>query len=78
MKKLIHAVALTLTIASFSSAAYGTPTMKNSRFPDIVGAVQFPQNNPLLSLSGRAIARSLMRQSIQAILLEENGSCICY
>ncbi len=33
---------------------------------------------PLLSLSGRAIARSLMRQSIQAILLEKNGSCICY
>ncbi|MEH2161521.1 MAG: DUF2808 domain-containing protein [Nostoc sp.] len=44
MKKLIHAVALTLTIASFSSAAYGTPMKKNSRFPDIVGAVQFPQN----------------------------------
>ncbi|MBN3898339.1 MAG: hypothetical protein HWQ41_24615 [Nostoc sp. NOS(2021)] len=33
---------------------------------------------PLLSLSGRPIARSLMRQSIQAILLEKNGSCICY
>ncbi|MEH1817583.1 MAG: DUF433 domain-containing protein [Nostoc sp.] len=33
---------------------------------------------PLLSLSGRAIARSLMRQSIQAILLEKNWSCICY
>jgi hypothetical protein len=30
MKKLIHAVALTLTIASLSSAAYGTITMKNS------------------------------------------------
>ncbi|WP_157816704.1 hypothetical protein [Nostoc flagelliforme] len=34
--------------------------------------------NPLLSLSGRAIARSLMRQSIQAILLGKNRSCICY
>ncbi|WP_414573769.1 AMP-binding protein [Nostoc sp. CCY 9925] len=33
---------------------------------------------PLLSLSGRAIARSLMRQSIQAILLEKNRPCICY
>ncbi|MEA5552041.1 DUF2808 domain-containing protein [Anabaena cylindrica UHCC 0172] len=44
MKKLIHAVALTLTIASFSSAAYGTTTIKNSGFPDVVGAVQFPQN----------------------------------
>ncbi|MEH2002456.1 MAG: DUF2808 domain-containing protein [Nostoc sp.] len=44
MKKLIHAVALTLIIASLSSAAYGTNTTKNSRFPNIVGAVQFPQN----------------------------------
>ncbi|MEH2355717.1 hypothetical protein [Nostoc sp.] len=33
---------------------------------------------PLLSLSEKAIARSLMRQSIQAILLEKNRSCICY
>lgn len=33
---------------------------------------------PLLSLSGKAIARSLMRQSMQPILLEKNGSCICY
>ncbi|MGF1937852.1 MAG: Uma2 family endonuclease [Nostoc sp. ChiQUE02] len=33
---------------------------------------------PLLSLSGRAIARSLMRKSIQTILLEKNWSCICY
>ena len=33
---------------------------------------------PLLSLSGRAIARSLMRQPIQAILLKKNWSCICY
>lgn len=44
MKKLIYAVALTLTIASLSSAAYGTTTMKTSRFPYIVGAVQFPEN----------------------------------
>ncbi|EKF03176.1 hypothetical protein FDUTEX481_05456 [Tolypothrix sp. PCC 7601] len=35
-------------------------------------------NIPLLSLSGRAIARSPMRQSIQAILLEKSWSCICY
>ena len=33
---------------------------------------------PLLSLSGRVIARSLIRQSIQAILLEKNRCCICY
>ncbi|MDZ7962946.1 MAG: hypothetical protein RMY34_34630 [Aulosira sp. DedQUE10] len=33
---------------------------------------------PLLSLSGRLIARSLIRQSIQAILLGKNGCCICY
>ena len=44
MKKLIYAVALTLTIASLSSAAYGTNTTKTSRFPNIVGAVQFPPN----------------------------------
>jgi len=36
------------------------------------------RDTPLLSLSGRAIARSLMRQAIQAILLEKNWSCICY
>ncbi|RCJ29966.1 hypothetical protein A6769_34510 [Nostoc punctiforme NIES-2108] len=48
MKKLIHAVGLTLIIASFSSAAYSTTTMKNSRFPNIVGAVQFPQNKAKL------------------------------
>ncbi len=36
------------------------------------------KNIPLLSLSGRAIAISLMRQTIQAILLEKNWSCICY
>ncbi|MBW4423080.1 MAG: hypothetical protein KME50_01080 [Nostoc desertorum CM1-VF14] len=30
-------------------------------------------NSPLLSLSRRAIARSLTRQSIQAILLEKMG-----
>jgi hypothetical protein len=35
-------------------------------------------HNPLLSLSGRAIARSLMRQSIQAMLLEKRESGICY
>ncbi|AFY35876.1 hypothetical protein Cal7507_5549 [Calothrix sp. PCC 7507] len=34
--------------------------------------------NPVLSLSGRAIARIPMRQSIQAILLEKSWSCICY
>ncbi|WP_265277270.1 hypothetical protein [Nostoc sp. KVJ3] len=44
MKKLIYAVALTLTVASLSSAAYGTTTMKTSRLPNIIGAVQFPQN----------------------------------
>ena len=32
---------------------------------------------PLLSLSGKAIFRSLISQSIQAILLEKLGSCIC-
>ncbi len=42
------------------------------------GDIHRPYVIPLLSLSGRAIARSLMRQSIQAILLEKNGSCICY
>jgi hypothetical protein len=32
---------------------------------------------PLLSLSGEAISRSLISQSIQAILLEKLGCCIC-
>jgi RNA-directed DNA polymerase len=32
---------------------------------------------PLLSLSGKATARSLISQSIQAILLEKLGGCIC-
>ncbi|OYD98713.1 hypothetical protein CDG77_04450 [Nostoc sp. 'Peltigera membranacea cyanobiont' 213] len=40
---------------------------------DIISAI-----TPLLSLSGRAIARSLMNQSIQAILLAKNWSCIFY
>ncbi|MEJ6485634.1 DUF2808 domain-containing protein [Nostoc punctiforme UO1] len=44
MKKLIHAVAFTFIIASLSSAAYGTTTTRTSKFPYIVGAVQFPQN----------------------------------
>jgi putative transposase len=34
-------------------------------------------NIPLLSLSGKAISRSLISQSIQAILLEKLGGCIC-
>ena len=38
MKKLIHAVALSLTIALFSSTAYGKSTI-----PYVAGAVQFPQ-----------------------------------
>jgi hypothetical protein len=33
---------------------------------------------PLLSLSGRAISRSFISQSIQAILLQKLGCCICY
>jgi hypothetical protein len=32
---------------------------------------------PLLSLSGKAISRSLINQSIQAIVLEKLGGCIC-
>jgi hypothetical protein len=34
--------------------------------------------SPLLSLSGRAISRSFISQSIQAILLQKLGCCICY
>jgi signal transduction histidine kinase len=36
-----------------------------------------PMLSPLLSLSGKAISRSLISQSIQAILLEKLGGCIC-
>jgi predicted RNase H-like HicB family nuclease len=40
-------------------------------------ALQNVEIIPLLSLSGKAISRSLISQSIQAILLEKLGGCIC-
>ncbi len=62
------------------------------KLPSIIGVPQLLQKccmlsdflfhsfliSPLMSLSGRAIARSPMRQSIQAILLEKSWSCIYY
>ncbi|WP_238846003.1 hypothetical protein [Nostoc edaphicum] len=52
--------------------------IRNKLVPDIEQTTKSYNIIPLLSLSGRAIARSLMRQSIQAILLRKNRSCICY
>jgi hypothetical protein len=43
----------------------------------LVGVVPNPLYIPLLSLSGSAISKSIIRQSIQAILLEKPGGCIC-
>lgn len=48
MKRLIYAVALALTIASFSSAAFGYTQVKSRNFPYIVGAGQFPQTKTRL------------------------------
>ena len=48
MKRLIPAVALTLTIASLNSAAFGYTQIKSRNFPYIVGAEQFPETKTRL------------------------------
>nr|WP_238845809.1 hypothetical protein [Nostoc edaphicum] len=64
--ELMDAVLTSPSIPSFVSLSQ-SPVFRR-QWSSIYAALH---DSPLLSLSGKVIARSLMRQSIQAILLEK-------
>ncbi len=74
-RRFVIGVAMGLTAIAIIYSPWGKQS--GAHINPAVTLTFFRLGIPLLSLSGKAISRSLISQSIQAILLEKLGGCIC-